>query len=76
MSDFSNIHIKKRFNLKFWREGLTVIIRPVSVPNWTDTELAKLNWAWQNFFYNKFPINTVHYKSGFRKVKSNSNQNC
>ena len=27
--------------------GLTVIIRPVSVPNWTGTELANLNWAWQ-----------------------------
>ena len=27
--------------------GFTVIIRPVSVSNWTGTELANLNWAWQ-----------------------------
>ena len=27
---------------------VTLILRLISVPNWTGTELAKLNWAWQN----------------------------
>ena len=44
--------------------GLTVIIRPVSVPNWTGTELANLNWAWQ-YLSNYWPYLDTNFWNQF-----------